>query len=136
MAECQRLSDTSPGLQQRHLASVAELGQRLGWESEFGYELEGSSRNLDALRDGFDFEIDADIGLVLELVAFDAAHSEDARWARGFLSIIAEHSLRQLALGRRFFAILLVEDDQAEIIGTTYDELSVTPAFRWQRPQP
>lgn len=112
---------------------VSQLGCLLNWEPRFGYVLAGDSRNLAALRDGFDFKADSG-GLVLELSAFDKAHLEDGRWALGFLSIISEHSLRQLALGHRLFAILWVDDDQAEFIGLPYEELAITPAFHWRPP--
>lgn len=111
---------------------VTQLGRLLSWESQFGYTLQGSSRNLAALHDGFDFEAPQDGGLVLEMVAFEKAFQEDKPWSNGFLSIVSEHSLRQLATARRFFAILLVEGDEAPIIGQSYEELTVPYPVPWR----
>src|SRR4051812_25104133 len=60
--------------------AVVAFGERLRWEEKFGYKLTGEKRNLDALRDGFDFELKPGQGHVLELVNADAAHREDPRW--------------------------------------------------------
>ncbi|MBB4844497.1 hypothetical protein HNP55_003041 [Paucibacter oligotrophus] len=113
---------------------VAELGRLLAWEQEFGYSLQGSSRNLAALHDGFHFEIQPTGGLVLDLVAFDKAIQEDKAWSTGFLAIASEHSLRQLAVGRRFFCLVHVSDDHSPIIGQTYEELAVPYPFPFRAP--
>jgi len=89
---------------------VSQIAQFFHWKEQFGYELDPASRNLDALRDGFQIE---EPGLVLKLLHFDEALSADASWCRGFLSIISEQSLRRLALGERFFALLPVADSAA-----------------------
>ena len=41
--------DCSDGLD----AAIPKLGQLLNWDAQFGYQLDGQKRNLDALRDGF-----------------------------------------------------------------------------------
>jgi hypothetical protein len=96
---------------------VVGLGQMLDWGRQFGYELSRDSRNLDALRDGFDFDPGSHAGAVLVLHAFERAWTDDARWSRGFLEIACEHSLRQLAVGKRFFAVVIVADPSSPLIG-------------------
>ena len=108
---------------------VARLGVMLNWEREFGYQLDGTSRNLSALHDGFDFQPLEDGGLVLELTGFETAFSEDSQWCAGFLAIIMEHSIRQLALGRRFFALMALNTSESPLIGTNVEQLCVPYPF-------
>lgn len=108
---------------------VAKLGLMLNWESEFGYQLDGSSRNLAALNDGFDFQPPKVGGLVLELIGVEAAHSEDSQWCEGFLAIIIEHSIRQLALGRRFFALVALDTAESSLIGINVEQLCIPYPF-------
>src|ERR1039457_3238660 len=61
-------------------AAVVALGKLLKWEEQFGYALAPESRNLDALRDGFDFNLQHGAAAVLELINADKAFREDARW--------------------------------------------------------
>jgi hypothetical protein len=86
------------------------LGHILGWHTQFGYSLGPGDRNLDTLRDGLEFDIPEGGGRLLEVVRADLAWREDPAWFLGLLSIAQEHSLRQLALGRRFFALLTIPD--------------------------
>jgi hypothetical protein len=108
--------------------AVVALGERFRWEEQFGYRLAPENRNLDALRDGFDFELNPGEGHVLELLNAEVAHSEDPRWLFGLLAIAHEHSLRQLALGARFFATLVL-DRGSPLIGAPYETLSVPVPF-------
>lgn len=108
--------------------AVVALGEKFRWEEQFGYRLAAESRNLDALRDGFDFDLTPGEGHVLELLNADVAHREDPRWLSGLLAIAHEHSLRQLALGARFFATLIL-DEGSPLIGTPYETLSVPGPF-------
>jgi len=86
---------------------VAQLGEVLSWADQFGYELSPASRSLDALRDGFSFVIaEKSTGMALHLIGFAKARAEDPAWATGLVEIISENSLRELALGRRFFALV------------------------------
>jgi len=107
---------------------VAWLGEYLNWEEQFGYVLRPESRGLDGLRDGFEF---AAANLVIKLQSFEVAWTEDERWSSGFLSIISEYSLQQLALGRRFFAILPVADANSMLIGQTIEGLGIRFPFRF-----
>ncbi len=104
-----------------------------GWVEQFGYEYQGHS--LDALRDGFAFEIPEDGGLVLELERPDILWREHRRWVAGLLEIASEHSRVQLAAGRRFFATLIVPPD-AEMIGTTLFDVGVPACWSLPGPQP
>ena len=104
---------------------VAALGLRFQWERQFGYRLEASDRNLARLRDGLWFEITEGGGLVLELKGFEMALAGDREWSTGFLSVLSEHSHRQLALGRRFFAVVHVASGDSPVVGLSLKEWSV-----------
>jgi hypothetical protein len=108
--------------------AVVALGDKFQWEDQFGYRLQPENRNIDALRNGFDFGLKPGEGHVLELLNVEAAHREDARWLSGLLAIVHEHSLRQLALGSRFFASLVL-DRGSPLIGAAYGALSVPVPF-------
>lgn len=45
--------DCRPGLDE----AIPALGRLLDWQGQFGYSLGPDDRNLDALRDGFEFNI-------------------------------------------------------------------------------
>lgn len=96
---------------------VVRLGEMLDWRGQFGYELTSASRNLNALRDGFEVDRIAGHCGVLVLRAFSTAWQEDAGWSRGFLNIVRERSLRQLAVGRRFFGVVGVPDADSALVG-------------------
>jgi hypothetical protein len=99
--------------------AVTAMGTYFRWEEQFGYALEPRSRDLEALHDGFEFDVPKG-GLVLELLGGEPAWREDARWFLGVLSIASEHSLQHLALGRRFFTIVPV-DKTSPILSATID---------------
>lgn len=96
---------------------LVQLGALLRWQERFGYELAPASRHLDALRDGFDFGLGEGAGLALLLRGFASAWSEDAAWCRGLLDIVSETSLRELALGRRFLAVIVLADAASPLVG-------------------
>lgn len=104
--------------------AVAHIGRRLRWEEQFGYVLGAESRNLDALRDGFLSDAWGSDALVLEIHAAEKVWREDPRWLLGVLAIAQEQSLWELALGRRFFVILLL-DRASPLIGQQVDALRV-----------
>jgi hypothetical protein len=108
-------------------AEVA-LCERLRWEAQFGYRPTPGSRNLDALRDGFDFDLKPGQGHVLELLNPEVAHREDQRWLTGLLAIAHEYSRNQLALGARFFTMLILERE-SPLIGLTYESLRIAGPF-------
>jgi hypothetical protein len=111
---------------------VAGFGLRFGWEKQFGYVLEASDRNLARLSDGFWFDIPDGQGLVLELRNTEKALAEDKAWTEGFLRLISKRSLHQLALGRRFFAVVHVTDGDSPLVGCPLVEKSVP----WPYPMP
>jgi hypothetical protein len=117
--------DCRPGL----AVAVPELGRLLGWQEQFGYVLGPDSRNLDALRDGFDFAIPEGGGRVFEVIRPDLAWEEDQHWLCGLLSIAQEHCREQLAIGRRFFALLVVPE-HSPLIGAVVEEARV-PNLHW-----
>lgn len=108
--------------------AVVTLGEQLRWEDRFGYKLTPEKRNLNALRDGFEFDLKPGQGHVLELLNAEIAHREDAQWLRGLLAIAHEHSRWQLALGARFFTMLLL-DRGSPLIGVVYETLCVPGPF-------
>jgi hypothetical protein len=114
-----------PGL----AVAIPELGRQLHWDEQFGYALGPDSRNLDALRDGFWLDIPAGGGRVVEIIRADIAWQEDSRWLCGLLSIIQEQSRRQLALGRRFFALLVLPEN-SPLIGAAIAQTTV-PGPHW-----
>jgi hypothetical protein len=117
--------DCRPGL----AVAVPELGRLLCWQQQFGYSLGPDSRNLDALRDGFEFDIPEGGGRVFEIIRADLAWREDSHWLCGLLSIAQEQSRQQLALGRRFFALLVVPE-RSPFIGAEIEKVTV-PAPYW-----
>jgi hypothetical protein len=116
--------DCRPGLRK----AIPELGRVLKWEEQFGYSLGADSRNLDALRDGFEFEIPAGGGRVFEILGADIAWHEDSRWMLGMLSIAQEQSRWQLALGRRFFTLLVLPEG-SPLIGVEIEKTAVPFPF-------
>jgi hypothetical protein len=111
---------------------VFQLGKLLEWERQFGYELEPTSRVLAALRDGFEFDVPEVGGTVLCIANFETAMQEDKSWSTRFISIASEYSLHQLALARRFFAVLEISNSQSPILGETFDELPILNPFRFR----
>ena len=108
--------------------AVVALGEQFRWEAQFGYRLTAENRNLNALRDGFEFNLKPGQGHVLELLNAEVAHREDPQWFAGLLAIAHEHSRWQLALGARFFATLFLDRDSS-LIGTQYETLPVPGPF-------
>lgn len=109
--------------------TIPELGRLLRWEQRFGYTLEPDNRNLDALCDGFQLPFAEQGSKVFELVRPDVAWREDPEWLIGLLSFAMEASRRELALGRRFFTLLVVPED-SPLIGQTIANMTV-PWFFW-----
>ena len=108
---------------------VVQLGEMLAWRRRFGYELTAESRNLMALHDGFiDIDVEANGAVAFVLQDFSRAWQEDESWSLGFLGIVAEHSLRQLALGRRLLAVLVVTNEADPLIDQPIGQLR-GPAF-------
>jgi hypothetical protein len=100
--------DFSAGMQ-HVLDRINELFQ---WREQFGYTYSGHS--LDALRDGFWFDVPVDGGLVFELHRPDLLWKEHSYWIAGLLELVSEHSAHDLE--SRFFA-LLVMPQAADSIG-------------------
>jgi hypothetical protein len=108
--------------------AVPDLGKLLQWQEKFDYPLEPENRNLDALRDGFHFDIPEGRGRVLEVIRADKAWREDRRWFCGMLAIAQKLSREQLALGRRFF-VLLVVPKESRIIGAAIEQTTIPELF-------
>jgi hypothetical protein len=108
---------------------LVTVGAMLQWREQFGYDLSPTSRSLDALRDGFDFRIADGGGVALVLRGFASAWREDAAWCRGLLDIVTETSLRELALGRRFFAVLVLADAASPLVGERLEGHVIPSAY-------
>lgn len=108
-------------------ATVA-LRDLLRWEEQFGTPADPESLNLDALRDGFEFDLQSGEGKALELNNADVAYRQDRRWFLGLLAIAHEHSIEQLALGARFFTVLFL-DPGSRLIGKQYESISVPNTY-------
>ncbi len=107
---------------------VSALGKHFRWLEQFGYSLSPESRSLDALRDGFEITEDK---VVFKLVSFEQAWLENANWASGFLAIVSEHSLYQLAVGKRFFAMLPIQPESV-LVGKPIEKLTLGSPFRFR----
>ncbi len=99
------------------------------WREQFGYELAVGRGNLDSIRDGFEFNFAPPRGMVMELLGVDVLFREDPSWASGLLAIASEHSIYHLAHGRRFFCLLVLEDD-SHLPGLVIESISV-PGPYW-----
>lgn len=110
------------------IETVKSIGRLLGWKEQFGYTLESRRLNLDALRDGFEFDVPERGGRVLELVRPDVAWQDNPRWVIGLLSIAQEHCRFHLAFGRHFFT-LLVLPEQSPVVGQVVEQCSVPFPF-------
>lgn len=100
-----------------------QIGALFRWEEQFGYRYEDSEGNLDALQDGFCLPAELGGRTALLLRNVDGANLRDG-WVEGFLSIASEHSQYQLALGARFFTVLVV-GEKSGIVGRSIRDVTV-----------
>ncbi|MDR3612896.1 MAG: hypothetical protein P4L53_04965 [Candidatus Obscuribacterales bacterium] len=114
-------------------AAVTDLGKLLHWEEQFGYTLSPESRNLNALRDGFLEYLVEPPGSdrVFEMIRPDLLFQEEPEWLTGFLSIAQERCVGELALGHRFFTLLVVPDEKCTLIGQRIPDLRAVPYPCW-----
>lgn len=110
-------------------AVLQRLDVTCRWNERFGYLIsDRAPGSLDAIRDGFHFDVLPARGLVLELFRPDVIWRKDADWMQALLAIISEHSLYHLACGRRFFTLLVLPED-SPMIGQKFDDISVPGEF-------
>ena len=106
--------------------AVENLGELLNWQDQFRYRLSPNSRNLDALRDGFlEGPLAKHGASVLEIDGVEQAWKEDPQWLRAFLSIAQEESLIELALGKRFFSVVLIQSSLSPLVGAELDSPTI-----------
>jgi hypothetical protein len=110
-------------------AAAPEINELFRWEEQFGYAFTADrGLNLNALRDGFEFELQPGEGKVLELRGAEDAYHEDSYWLLSLLAIAHEYSVQQLALGARFFALLFLGRG-SPLIGAEYEPLVVPSPY-------
>lgn len=107
---------------------LRDYSDLMQWETKFGYSLTPADCNLDAVRDGFDFDASKGSGHVLELVRPDIIWRKNRKWVSTFLEIASSHSRLHLALGQRFFTVLVFPETRY-MTGQTYESLLVPPPF-------
>ena len=110
----------------------AQLSALFDWPTQFGYVFEGHS--LDALRDGFHFEIGDETGVVLELERAELLWAREPTFTAGLLAIASEHTRVKLAEGGRFFTIATVAlvEGGSPMLGAAFDARRVP----WVRNRP
>ena len=102
------------------------LENLLGWPENWA--LSPESQNLDALRDDFAILLKSEHDLVIEILNAEYGYKQSQHFFCGLLGILAEYSLKQLALGRRFFCYLVVEKN-SKLVGVKYQDLSIPGPF-------
>jgi hypothetical protein len=115
--------DCAAGMQ----ALLPQLGMKLHWKEQFGYKIEDGKQSLDALKDGFEFDVPSSGGVVLELVRPDVIWRENREWTAGLFEIASKHSRYHLACGRRFLTLLVLPDESV-LIGQKIQEI-IIPFF-------
>jgi hypothetical protein len=108
-----------------------QLGSHLKWEEQFGYRLEDGPGNLDAIRDGFNFDLGDLRGFALEILEPEATWKEDGPWFEGLLAVAVEHARYQLALGHRFLVVLYVAES-SPLVGRVVEPITIPSA--WSAP--
>jgi len=106
---------------------LLELGRLLRWEEQFGHRLEMGQANLEALADGFEFDVPAG-GMTFVLRHPDALAAAEPEWFDSLLAISADYSLLQLCRGRRFFVVLVV-DRESTLPGRAYATSRIPMAY-------
>jgi hypothetical protein len=116
-----------------------QIADLLAWERQFGYTPGPGPINLDALNDGFDFDLPDGGRLALEMVRPDVVWREDPGWLLGMLSIARRRTVEYLAIGRRYFTLLVIPE-RSPLLGQLVGPVTVPwpDGFRrWEtRPPP
>jgi len=97
-------------------SGIDQMNNIFRWEEQFGYTLSLKRRNLDAINDGFGFDVSG-YGLLLEIVGAEVAWRDDRRWFKGLLSIASDHSHSHLSVGNRFLTVVPVQSYDSPLVG-------------------
>lgn len=100
----------------------------LRWEEQFGYSPRGRVVSLDALNDGFDFDVPDDGLVALVISGGDAVAATDLRWFMVLLEIAARHSRYHMAGGRRFITVVVASPR------SRLHDATLCKAASWTRP--
>lgn len=111
-------------------AVLSQFNELFEWEEQFGYLLDPERCDLDSIREGFSVSPTAERGIVLEWLGIEVLYRHAPDWTLGLLAIASEQSLYQLACARRFFSMLVLEEDSA-LIGTAVASVAV-PGPHWR----
>jgi|CXWL01.1.fsa_nt_gi hypothetical protein len=106
---------------------VSQLNELFRWKDQFGYLLSEERCGLDAVRDGFDLP-KSEGGSVLRLTEADVLWAQEPEWFLGFLSIAAQYSREQLAVGLRFFTVLVLPQT-SPLAGVVYETWCVPESY-------
>jgi hypothetical protein len=113
---------------------VRELATLVAWERNFGYAPDGSLPHVVAMSEALDLlSVPQNGGLVLELSFIDAAIGENETWTMGLLRMIARQSLKRLALGERFFAVIHPDTSHPALVDRALDEIRIPAPFRFRK---
>jgi hypothetical protein len=115
--------------------TLTRLGALLRWEENFGYAMGPDTRSLDALNDGFEFDMPMGGARALEVLRPDLAWAEDARWTLGLLATAMLHSQVHLATGRRFLTLAVLPADSPMIGAVIEDAYAVPPPMPLREPK-
>ncbi|QDT63037.1 hypothetical protein [Calycomorphotria hydatis] len=114
------------------IRAAHQLCTYLKWNDQFGYILsEDQLVNLNALNDGFEFELSTEQGFYLELVGIEAEWNKYEGWLRGLLTICSNYSINELAQGRKFLTLIQL-GRESPLIGEVFDDLAIpVPIDSW-----
>lgn len=117
--------------------ALSALGSFLKFEENFGYALNDTNKNLDAIDEAFSYlEISSETsGMVIEFVNIESVWEENQQWLRALLSTIQNETIRHLALGRRFFALLVISDKESILINQVISENRIAVPFWSNNPE-
>src|SRR3569833_1075404 len=114
---------------------IDQINHIFRWEEQFGYLLSIERRNLDAVSDGFRFDMSG-YGILLDILGAEAAWREDRRWFMGLLSIASDASHGYLSVGERLLTVVPVPEYLSLPVGKTLRKQRLGWYWRGYTPWP